>query len=94
MPADLGTGQKDCGNLCQNRESQNQEVMEKIDLPSISDPLWVPVEEFRQVLRNKGFAEEELLTDEQIAAIQDFVLRFSRIICDMIFAGELPLKEV
>ena len=89
----MGRLQRGRQDLCQNRQSQGEEDMEKIDLPSISDPLWVPIEEFRQVLRNKGFAKEELLTDEQIAAIQDFVLRFSRIICDMIFAGELPLKE-
>ena len=78
--------------LCQNHQNQGEENMEKIDLPSVSDPLWMPIDEYRQYLKKHGLAEERL-TDEQVAAVQDFILRFSQIICDMIFAGELPIKE-
>ena len=66
--------------------------MAKIDLPSISDPLWMPIPEYRQYLKKNGLAEERL-TDEQIAVVQDFLIRYARIICEMIVRGELPLKE-
>ena len=78
--------------LYQNHQSQVQEDMGKIDLPSVSDPLWMPIPEYRQYLKKHGLAEERL-TDEQIAVVQDFLLRYAHIICDMIFAGELPIKE-
>ena len=66
--------------------------MAKIDFPSISDPLWMPIPEYRQYLKKHGLAEERL-TDEQIAAVQDFLIRYARIICEMIVRGELPIKE-
>ena len=66
--------------------------MAKIDLPSISDPLWMPIDEYRQYLKKHGLAEERL-TDEQIAVVQDFLILYARIICEMIVRGELPLKE-
>ena len=88
----MGRLQRGRQDLCQEHQSQNQEDMAKIDLPSISDPLWMPIPEYRQYLKRHGLAEERL-TDEQIAVVQDFLLRYAHIICDMIVRGELPLKE-
>ena len=79
-------------DLCQTHQNQAEEDMGKIDLPSVSDPLWMPIPEYRQYLKKHGLAEERL-TDYQVAAVQDFLIRYANIICDMIFSGQLPIRE-